>query len=80
MPDLHTRIVIRRPSGKVEIIGRHGQHDPHKMAKTFEQMGLGTVLAVRHEMSQPVLPNQKVTKSKPIKMRHTTLAIHQMSK
>jgi phosphoribosylaminoimidazole (AIR) synthetase len=80
MPDLHTRIVIRRPSDKVEIIGRHGQHDPHKMAKTFEQMGLGTVLAVRHEMSQPVLPNQQPSKTKPVQRRHMTLAIHQMSK
>lgn len=80
MPDLHTRIVIRRPSGKIEVVGRHGQHDPHKMAKMFGSMGLGTVIAVRHEMSEPVLPNEKPSKTKPVQRRHTTLAIHHMSK
>lgn len=58
-----TRIVIRRPSKKVEIIGRVGHHDPHRISR--ELSGMGTVIAVRHEMM-------------PVKGKTQTVAIHGM--
>lgn len=45
-----TRIVIRRPDGNVEIIGRHGIHDPNETARAMTKSGAGQVLSVRHEM------------------------------
>jgi hypothetical protein len=43
-----TRIVIRRPNGRVEVIGRVGHHDPHRLAREFS--GVGVVTVVRHEL------------------------------
>lgn len=48
MPRQQTRIVITRPDGRTEVVGRPGHHDPHAMARAFEAHGV--VVAVRHEM------------------------------
>lgn len=45
--DAYSRIVIRRPGGAVEVIGRKGHLDPHAMARDMAMHG--EVLAVRHE-------------------------------
>ena len=59
----YSRIVIRRPNGKTEIIGRPGLLDPRRAARELEPMGV--VLAVRHEKAEG--------NGKP-----TTIAIHNM--
>ena len=46
----YSRIVIRRPDGKTEIIGRPGLLDPRRAARELEPMGV--VLAVRHEKAE----------------------------
>jgi hypothetical protein len=45
-----TRIVVRRPDGKVEVIGRHGTHAPGDVARALTKAGAGEALSVRHEM------------------------------
>jgi len=45
-----SRIVIRRPNGKVDVIGRVGFVDPHPTSRALQDAGAGEVLAIRHEM------------------------------
>jgi hypothetical protein len=45
----YSRIVIRRPSGAVEVLGRIGLVDIHATARQMATSGAGTVLAIRHE-------------------------------
>ena len=49
----YSRIAIRRPSGKVEMIGRAGIHDPDRIARQLRQAGAGEVISVRHERVAP---------------------------
>lgn len=44
-----TRIVIRRPSGAVEVIGRMGHVPVDAVGLMVGQMRAGSVVAVRHE-------------------------------
>lgn len=44
----YTRIAIRLPNGRTEIIGRHGHQDPHIITRSMS--GVGKVLSVRHEV------------------------------
>lgn len=44
-----SRIVIRRPNGAVEIIGRNGHVEPAAVSRMMAATQAGTVLAVRHE-------------------------------
>lgn len=60
-----TRIVIRRPDGRTEILGRVGHVDPHKATRDFATHG--EVLVVRHEMM-------------PIAGRAQTLRIHEVKR
>lgn len=60
----YSRIVIKRPNGRTEIIGRPGHLEPRRAARELESMG--TVLAVRHEKAEGG--------HKP-----TTIAIHDMT-
>jgi hypothetical protein len=60
----YSRIVIKRPSGRTEIVGRHGLMDPARVAREFS--AFGQVVAVRHENSEGG--------AKP-----TTLAIHDLA-
>lgn len=45
----YTRVVIRRPNGRTEVIGRSGHLDHHKASREFSNRG--EVVAVRHEMA-----------------------------
>lgn len=45
-----SKIVIKRPNGRTEIIGRGGHIDLQFAARTFAQFG--EVVTVRHEMTQ----------------------------
>jgi hypothetical protein len=67
-----TKVVIRRPNGRVEMIGRRGIHDPHTIARVLEESGAGVVTAVRHE-TKAVESRTKPGHGKP-----QTLAIHDM--
>lgn len=58
----YSRIVIRRPDGRTEVITRRGTVDPNEVARAFAAHG--TVIAVRHE--------QRVGGDK----KPSTLAIH----
>ena len=60
-----TRIVLRRPNGRTEIIGRVGHVDHNTAAKIFSTRG--QVLTVRHEM----MPQQGVP---------ATVAIHNIKR
>jgi hypothetical protein len=53
-----TRIVVRRPGGAVEVIGRHGHLDPAALVRNFSG---GTVLAVRHEQAGKLLAAHVMT-------------------
>lgn len=66
----YTRIVIQRPNGKTEIVGRKGLHDLNTAVAAFEMKGAGKVVAVRHETA----PIDEKTKRR--KARAMTLAIH----
>lgn len=44
-----TRIVIRRPNGAVDVIGRMGHVPVDAVGLMVAQMRAGTVVAVRHE-------------------------------
>ena len=68
-----TRVMIRRPNGKVETVTRHGTHDQHKMALLFQPHG--AVVSVRHE-HMPAGGG----KTKPVAGKRTTLAIHEMKR
>ena len=80
MPDVNTRIVVKRPNGKVEVIGRKGQHSPNDVARRFAEKGLGTVMTVRHEMSVPIDSNVRTSKAQAAPRRTTTVAIHQVKR
>ena len=43
-----TRIVVQRPDGKTEVVGRAGTLEPYRLAREFTPNN-GTVTAVRHE-------------------------------
>ena len=62
----YTRIIVQRPDGKVEVVGRPGMHDPHAVSRLFSEAGSGKVIAVRHE-SMPAGGGV-----------HQTLAIHEV--
>lgn len=61
-----TRIVVRRPDGTIDVIGRKGSLDPNKTARTFNDAGHGEVLAVRHEM-MPVAGKPQTMQIHPMK-------------
>lgn len=80
MPDIHTHIVVQRPDGKIETIGRHGQHSPNDIARMFAEKGLGTVVAVRHIMQVAVDARAPVSKAVPRKSTTKTIAIHHIKR
>ena len=60
----YSRIVIKRPNGRTEIIGRSGHLEPGKASR--ELAPFGEVIAIRHEQADGTT-------------RPATIAIHDLS-
>jgi hypothetical protein len=48
----YTRIMVKRPNGRTEVIGRPGVIAPGDAAAMVKDGAMGTVVAVRHEHMQ----------------------------